>query len=470
MLRGLFTGAIFGTILSVVALATASMLGGQGLPSARAPGEAQVDVAAVATPEEIEEASGPAPARDADPVLPSGTPPPAPISAQDPAVETAGAPVPATSADPARPVPAPDAMDAPVRPASVEPEEPVLIAPDAEPAGAPASEAGPDVVTLTVPVLPADEARDPALPEAVTVTVEPVDEPAPEADIAEAPAEPEAAETQTLEIIRGGDASEAAVASAEPEDAGSPSRFVLSNEQDTEPEAVEEAPIVVAEPGGAAREANAEPFENPQGRPVMAIILRDALPRPGAEALAALPFVMTVAVDAEAPDAAEVMRDYRSAGIEVLATSALPRGATAGDAATSVAAWTAAVPEAVGLLETAEGGFAPSRDAMTQVVAEAARSGHLMLTFPSGLNAIRQEAERMGVPSGLVFRSFDAAGETPDVMRRFLDQAAFRATRGDGVVMLGTATEETIAALTEWAQSDRAQQVLLAPISAVVTD
>ncbi|MGR3541396.1 MAG: divergent polysaccharide deacetylase family protein [Hasllibacter sp.] len=476
MLRGFVTGALAGAVLSVVALATASLLGGQGLPGDAVPGAAQTDVGTVRVPVADTPPEGASPPRDADPVVPGAAPPEAPSLPRDPAVETAEAPLPGIGADPARPQPAPDAMEAPARPAAVEVAEPVLVPPAPEGAGpAPGTEEAVDTVVLEVPVLPAGPASEgAAIPESVTVTVEPPAAPSPpEApaaavtgddavsgdDLLDGAAPGEEADLVTLEIV-------------EP-DAPAPSRFTLSSEiaADAEAEAAaagaeaaEEAP----DEEGPAVVRNAVPFEDPAGRPAMAIVLRDAAPRPDPEVLAGLPLAVTIAVDAEAPDAAEAAAAYRAAGLEVVLSSDLPDGAGPQDAATAFAAWTEAVPQAVGVLELSEGGFSPTREAMDQIVSEAARSGHLMLSYPAGLNATRQAAERAGVPTGLVFRSFDAAGETPEVMRRFLDQAAFRATRGDGIVMLGTATEQTIATLAEWAEGERASQVALAPVSAVI--
>jgi polysaccharide deacetylase 2 family uncharacterized protein YibQ len=53
-------------------------------------------------------------------------------------------------------------------------------------------------------------------------------------------------------------------------------------------------------------------------------------------------------------------------------------------------------------------------------------------------------------------------------MRRFLDQAAFRAAQDGSVVMLGRVRPDTISALLLWGLQDRAERVMLAPLSAVL--
>jgi polysaccharide deacetylase 2 family uncharacterized protein YibQ len=56
------------------------------------------------------------------------------------------------------------------------------------------------------------------------------------------------------------------------------------------------------------------------------------------------------------------------------------------------------------------------------------------------------------------------------VIRRFLDQAAFKAGLESGVIMMGRLRPETVSALLLWGLQDRAGQVALAPISAVLLE
>ena len=75
---------------------------------------------------------------------------------------------------------------------------------------------------------------------------------------------------------------------------------------------------------------------------------------------------------------------------------------------------------------------------------------------------------RRGVPSVTVFRDIDSKGQTEVVMRRFLDQAAFKARQEDGVLMLGHLRQDTLAALAVWTLADRASTVALAPASTLL--
>ncbi|WP_300031034.1 divergent polysaccharide deacetylase family protein [uncultured Roseobacter sp.] len=218
----------------------------------------------------------------------------------------------------------------------------------------------------------------------------------------------------------------------------------------------------------------AVPAENPDDKPVMAIVLMDggadlSAGTIGLPALRSFPYPVSFAVDATLPDAAERATAYRAQGFEVLSLVDLPEGANASDAAVTLAAALEAVPEAVGVLEGPGTGVQTTRDASAQITGSLADSGHGFVTQNRGLNTVQKLAARAGVPSAVVFRDFDGEGQSPAVIRRFLDQAAFRATQEGGVVMLGRLREETVTALLLWALQDRAGRVAIVPVSAALT-
>lgn len=130
----------------------------------------------------------------------------------------------------------------------------------------------------------------------------------------------------------------------------------------------------------------------------------------------------------------------------------------------------AAIPEAVGVLEGMDTGLQISRDASEQLAPILLESGHGLVVFSKGLETAPKLIAREGVPVGTVFRDFDSEGQSATVIRRFLDQAAFKAGRDKGgVIMLGRLRADTISALLLWGLQDRASRVALAPISAVLT-
>lgn len=227
--------------------------------------------------------------------------------------------------------------------------------------------------------------------------------------------------------------------------------------------AVEVSP---AEDQGRPFEQNAETFAAPTDRPLMSIVLIDDAGAVGAEALEGFPYPLTFAISPGDPEAREKMQARRAAGFEVLILADLPREATPQDAETAMAVWMEQLPQAVGVLEGVDSGFQGNRPLADQMVTVMQSAGYGMVTQNSGLNTVQKLALRDGMPAGVVFRDFDGAGQNPRAIRRFLDQAAFRARQEGAVIMLGRLRPETISALLLWGLQDRASQVGLAPISA----
>ena len=212
----------------------------------------------------------------------------------------------------------------------------------------------------------------------------------------------------------------------------------------------------------------AVPFEAPEGKPLMSILLIDTEGSIGAEALREFPYPLSFAVDPADPKAAEKMAQYRDAGFEVTLLADLPPAATAQDAEVSMAVWLETLSEAIAIVEGTGPGIQGNRGLSDQVTAIAGSEGLGLVTQSNGLNTVQKLAERAGVPSAVVFRDFDGAGQTPTVMRRFLDQAAFRAGQEGAVIMLGRVQPDTISALLLWGLQDRAQRVALSPLSTVL--
>ncbi len=236
--------------------------------------------------------------------------------------------------------------------------------------------------------------------------------------------------------------------------------------QDKEASAAEDA---VTDPKtGKPIQDYAAKFENPEAKPLMSIILIDDEGAFGAEALQDFPYPLSFAVSPEDPDAAAKMERYRAAGFEVLALADLPVGASAQDAEVSFSVWLDQLPETVGILEGVNTGIQGNRKLADQVAVIAGDTGRGLVTQGKGLNTVQKLAARNGVPSSVVFRDFDGARQDPNVMRRFLDQAAFRAGQEGAVVMLGRLRPETISALLLWGLEDRSSRVAMAPISAVM--
>ncbi len=249
----------------------------------------------------------------------------------------------------------------------------------------------------------------------------------------------------------------------------------LAGEETTPEEEVQVANEVSVDTSHApAIQKYAQAFENASGKPLMSIVLIDdgSSIVSGAEGIAALrsfPYPLSFAVDTNLKDAAERMAIYRGEGLEVMALVDLPEGALPSDAETALGVILPKMDGVVGVLEGTKGGLQGSRDVSDQVTAILAQSGLGLLTQDKGLNTMPKLARKEGVPAEPIFRDFDSKDQTARVIRRFLDQAAFKAGQEGAVVMLGRLRPDTVSALLLWGLQDRAGKVALAPISAVLT-
>jgi len=219
-----------------------------------------------------------------------------------------------------------------------------------------------------------------------------------------------------------------------------------------------------------AIKAFSAPFDNPEAKPLMAIILLDAGTSPvGLEALRAFPYPLTFAIDPTRPDAAEAMSKYRSAGFEVMVLADFPQGAVASDVEQNMSVFLSRLPESVAVMDGTTTGLQSDKAVATQATAMLKASGHGMVFLPKGLDTARKLAQKEGVPAATVFRDFDSKDQDAPTIRRFLDQAAFKASQEtNGVIMLGRLRPETISALLLWGLQDRASRVALAPVSALL--
>lgn len=251
-------------------------------------------------------------------------------------------------------------------------------------------------------------------------------------------------------------------------------RFGLDSEND-DTSILSEAEEDVGDSGmgatkGPALVAFASDFDNGAGTPVLSVILVHQGTEPmSADMLAELPEHVSFAVDAGNPEAADIADAYRKAGREVVMIPSLPQGATPQDVEQALRVNFERVPEAVALMDIAGDSFQSDRAAVQQVVDVAAASGHGLITFPRGLNAAHQQAQRIGVPTGLIFRSMDGDNETQEQIRRTMDRAAFRARQNDGVILVGTTADATLAAVVEWALGNRSASVAIAPVSVALS-
>lgn len=428
-------------------------------PAQTVPGSAD----AAAAPEPAAEAAGSliaqlpmplaAPVADGAPVG-AELPPPPPLTAEELAI----------LADAAQPVlPAPDTTEEP--PAS-----------DALATGAATTEPAEEAVeTAPLATQTATEEGDvpsPIIPGPTPADVAVAEEPVTEAAAPEALAQAEVALPETL-------VPDAGLAEDGPSTLPSTPRLITANEGSlTDRDAVDAAQSVdpeaalpeVALEDVPALKRFAESFENTDRKPLFGILLIDrGEPALDRQAVAALPFPVSIVIDPLLPEAAAYAALYRAGGKEVvMLATGIPEGATPADVEQTFQAHEAVLPEAVAVIDGSEPAFQNDRPLSTQIVPILAAQGRGLLTWDKGLNAADQVARREGLPTAMVFRQIDAEGESVPVMRRYLDRAAFRAAQEGKAIVIGSIQPETIAALLEWAIEGRASTVALAPASALL--
>ncbi len=326
-----------------------------------------------------------------------------------------------------------------------EPEMVEITEPEIAPQEAPVVEANePPVVEAPAPKSESPESKIAALPQITTPapSVEPESQPQPVAPESGAAPDADAANSAT----------------------GTNTRHLPTIGGPTEPEPEVNDQDATEQTAQRALDAYAMPFENPDAKPVLSVVLIDDPDAPLADdALAHLPFPLSFAIDATRDDAGDVAARYRAAGFEVLLLTNLPKGASASDVEVAFEAYSNAIPQAVAVLDRGA-----TMSIARQIAGILAAGGFGLVTPSKGLNSAQKAAQREGVPAALIYRELDGDGENVPVMRRYLDRAAFRASQKGSVIMLGSTRPETIEALVLWALEDRAASVAIAPVSAVL--
>ncbi|SHI68016.1 polysaccharide deacteylase family 2 protein [Wenxinia saemankumensis] len=453
---------------------------------------------------------------------------PAEAPAPGPEADTASAAVPRTAPLGDAPA-APGAEAAPGLAAG--PEAPVLPSPRASGPAIPAGES--DIVLSTDPGAPTPPAVEEGPDPAPVADAEPAPGTDPvEAGIAEGadetgtPAEAPLPEEEEAVVVAGGtddaatdpDAAASAAPDADPAieagpatgdgDApppgdGVPAEIVVVDEDGAESPAIalrgEEAGLPGADSGVTVRRPGAEgaddaasadapveaeavdpdappleryaaAFDNPQDQPLLSIVLIDDGTLPGAPAaVAGISFPVTIALDPAREDAAAVAQSYRDLGFEVALLPSLPAGATASDVEVTLEAAEGRVPGAVALIDPA-GAWQAGGGVADQALARLGEEGLGFVSISTGLNPGLRAAEAEDVPAAIFYRDLDGEGQDARVIRRFIDQAAFRARQDSGVVLLARTRPDTLSALILWGTANRAGQVALAPLSAALLE
>lgn len=394
--------------------------------------------------------------------------------------QAAETPVVAEVTAPATPE-APAPLPAPVedQAAAVETTETTIEAiteatPEVSPAPEPAPEPQPETA-----IAPETGSDAEALPEAVA-EAQPETADGAEPDVADDPQPEVAAETPAPSDDEPKTGTEATVEGEETD-----STFAATPGFASESAIIDQGEASVADAADALAEAGASDgttvdlrpitafaaaFQNPESKPVLAIVLIDG----GAAdldraALAALPFPVSFALDPMHPASSEQAAVYRAAGREVIIlATGIAEGSQASDVEVAFQSMSQRLPEAVAVMDLAESVFQDNRPLASLVVPVIGAEGRGVLSWDKGLNAADQVARRDDIASAVIFRDLATGGGDAAAAKRTLDRAVFKAGQDGRVVVAGDITPVLVTALLEWSVEGRAGAVALAPLTAVL--
>lgn len=321
-------------------------------------------------------------------------------------------------------------------------------------------------------------ATEPAPQPLIVTETEPAPQPGtgpgsgPGSETAPEPAAPPAVEAQPGAAVK----TEAAVEDASGEEDAKSSTFAPSKGfastgtiiTDTADSAGD---IAAADPAATMPMAlYAAKFDNPLGKPVLAVVLIDSgaadLDRAG---LAALPFPVSFALDPMDPATPDHAAIYRAAGREVIMlATGIAEGAQASDIEVAFQSMSLRLPEAVAVMDLSEPVFQDNRPLASLVVPVIGGEGRGVLSWDKGLNAADQVARRDDIASAVIFRDLAMGGGDAAAAKRTLDRAVLKAGQDGRVVVAGQVTDALISALLEWSVEGRAGAVALAPLTAAL--
>lgn len=219
-----------------------------------------------------------------------------------------------------------------------------------------------------------------------------------------------------------------------------------------------------------ALQAYAAAFIPDTGLPLMGVILRDQpdLPPPG-DALAALPFPVTVLLSPTQEDVTRRMARYRAAGAEVAMTVPLPPGASAADLEVAFAAAADLIPDAAIVFGGEAGVPAASLILRQQLRDILSAEGFGYVTAAGRFGAGIGGTPAAGLPAAALSRQI-SADLTGPALRRVLDRAGFDVRRGGQALIMAPLTPALLDGLADWAGRRGAAGLQLAPASAILLD
>lgn len=183
---------------------------------------------------------------------------------------------------------------------------------------------------------------------------------------------------------------------------------------------------------------------------------------------------ITLAVASDNSAANEVIASYRASGGEVVlllpseGASALRKGGNPSDAPTFLDASLANIEGVLGVMDGPDGNVNQDTRMMSAMLAKLSETGHAIMTVNGlGLNRTSILAQEAGVPATDISRVIDTEDGTIAVIRE-LDKLVLQIGDQRSVTIFAQATPDMLFALKFWLESQKAQAVTIAPVSASI--
>lgn len=183
---------------------------------------------------------------------------------------------------------------------------------------------------------------------------------------------------------------------------------------------------------------------------------------------------ITLAVASDNPAANEMVASFRAAGGEAVlllpseGANVLSKGGNPADAGALLDATLAKVDGVLGVMDGPDGNVNQDTRMMSAMLAKLSETGHAIMTVNGlGLNRTSILASEAGVPAADISRVVNTEDGTIAVIRE-LDKVVLQLGDQRAVTIFAEATPELLFALKFWLESQKAQAVTIAPVSASI--
>ena len=190
-----------------------------------------------------------------------------------------------------------------------------------------------------------------------------------------------------------------------------------------------------------------------------------------AQTMAILPAPLTLAVEFDNPDAADIIETYRAAGGEAVlllptdGPNFLGKGGDPANIPGQLDAILANSDGVIGILDGPEGKLNQDNRMLEGIYAKLTKTGHAMITVDGlGLNRASIMARESGIPATGISHVLGTTKGTIAVVRA-LDEVVLKLGDQRSVTVYARVTPDMLFGLNFWLESQKAQLVTVAPVS-----